>query len=768
MTTNKLIACLAACMILVVQHVQAKQVSVELRASGVNSVPSKVTLFQDTVAVASESFRTMKFTLPDVAFNRLKLEAQNYKDVYLDYNHNDTLLIVYMQRDTTVQLKEVVVRATTTMKTEGTSTKYLNVAEGYLGTFHSGMETLEWTPGLMRINGAITVPGRGVPLIYVDNRRLSSQKELNSILSKDISSIEIIREPGGEYPPGTTSVIKIKMKKHLHDYVSLSPNVRYTQRSHNAGIATALNANFKFNKVSGELSAEYSHGGSRPSSTSSTIVDNLETKQHAEEYNTTNDTRYRSNDVQVFAGMSYDINSKSRLQAQYSGSFEHGNTRTHTAIETLLPSYMLQSYMSKERSRNRAHNVGMGYYLDAEKTTLSMRVAYNDIHRNLDNTLSANGTATPAIISNPVHYKAWVTYAELQQQLGKGALSAGYTGTFSSNSNNYITNNVGRLADVTNDVLSSYVNYSHDIKSVNLSGGLAYTHYYLKCKDDDAEPFSKRYDMVLPSAAIKWNIKGKSLTLSYKRSGYAPPYYQLNPNVEFIDSLNYYVGNLNLHHTKSNNLSLSFGQLKNFTTSLEYTWRNNQTVDSYTPYDKVKNAILTQPCNGGKYNEVAYNLTYGMWQRKYNVFATSILTWSRNRYPFLGGIDTQHQLNWLLMLNARYTIAGKYDLFTNSWYQSPRRFGNQRMGHTLGANVGISASYFKDKLQVTLAGYDLLNKSVSPSSSRTYSNNVTRYSRFDYDGRCVSLSITYTFNTVRTSFERDDSSDEYTRRTESR
>ena len=110
MTTNRLIACLAACMILVVQHVQAQQVSVELRASGVNSVPSKVTLFQDTVAVASESFRTMKFTLPDVAFNRLKLEAQNYKDVYLDYNHNDTLLIVYMQRDTTVQLKEVVLQ----------------------------------------------------------------------------------------------------------------------------------------------------------------------------------------------------------------------------------------------------------------------------------------------------------------------------------------------------------------------------------------------------------------------------------------------------------------------------------------------------------------------------------------------------------------------------------------------------------------------------------------------------------------------------------
>lgn len=126
-----------------------------------------------------------------------------------------------------------------------------------------------------------------------------------------------------------------------------------------------------------------------------------------------------------------------------------------------------------------------------------------------------------------------MTYAELQQQLGKGSLSAGYTSTHSSNSNNYLTNNVGRLANVTNDVQSSHVNYSHDIKSVNLSGGLAHTHY-------------------------------------------------------------------------------------------------------------------------------------------------------------------------------------------------------------------------------------------SPSSSRTYSNNVTRYSRFDYDGRCVSLSITYTFKTARTSFERDDSSDEYTRRTESR
>jgi len=183
---------LAALVAFGIPNAFSAQVKVELTANGVKKIPTKVTLFQDTTMVASQSFTDMAFVLPNVPFNRLKLEARNYQTLTQDYNQADSILKFTLKRDTTVSLNEVVVTATTTMITNGANTKLLNVADGYLGQFHTGLETLEWTPGLMKTNGVISVPGRGVPLIYIDNRRITSQKELKSILSSDISSIEIL------------------------------------------------------------------------------------------------------------------------------------------------------------------------------------------------------------------------------------------------------------------------------------------------------------------------------------------------------------------------------------------------------------------------------------------------------------------------------------------------------------------------------------------------------------------------------------------------
>lgn len=371
-------------------------------------------------------------------------------------------------------------------------------------------------------------------------------------------------------------------------------------------------------------------------------------------------------------------------------------------------------------------------------------------------------------ITIPTSYKAWLSYAELIQNIGKGVLTAGYTATHSSNSNNYVINAEENPVAVKSTVFSGYASYAHRIKKVTLRGGLAYTYDYLNCEDSKNNPFSKRYNLINPSASVDWRIKDKRLKISYQRSGYAPQYYELNPNVEFTDSMNYYVGNLNLDYSKSNNLSLSFGEWKDFSTSLEYIWCNNSIIDSYTLFDKVPNAILTQPINGGHYRNVRLDLTYSLWNRKYNVYASSLVTYSTNEYPAIDGMETSRHLSWMLMLNARYSFGGRYNVFTNSWYQTPSRFGNKRMGHTLGVNVGVSATFLKNKLKISLSGNDLFNKAVSPTTLWSYSNNVARFTKNNYDGRCVSRSITYTFNKVKTSFERDDSYDGFVNRTSER
>ena len=79
MRITKTVIILAALVAFGIPNTLSAQVKVELTANSVKKIPTKVTLFQDTAMVASQSFTDMAFVLPNVPFNRLKLEARNYQ-----------------------------------------------------------------------------------------------------------------------------------------------------------------------------------------------------------------------------------------------------------------------------------------------------------------------------------------------------------------------------------------------------------------------------------------------------------------------------------------------------------------------------------------------------------------------------------------------------------------------------------------------------------------------------------------------------------------
>ena len=53
------------------------------------------------------------------------------------------------------------------------------------------------------------VLGRGTPLVYVDGRRLSHQKELAEIKASQVKQVQVILNPGSKYPSGVSSVVHI-------------------------------------------------------------------------------------------------------------------------------------------------------------------------------------------------------------------------------------------------------------------------------------------------------------------------------------------------------------------------------------------------------------------------------------------------------------------------------------------------------------------------------------------------------------------------------
>lgn len=73
MRITKTVIMLTALVAFGISNALSAQVKVELTANGVKKIPTKVTLFQDTTMVASQSFTDMAFILPDVPFNLIGL-----------------------------------------------------------------------------------------------------------------------------------------------------------------------------------------------------------------------------------------------------------------------------------------------------------------------------------------------------------------------------------------------------------------------------------------------------------------------------------------------------------------------------------------------------------------------------------------------------------------------------------------------------------------------------------------------------------------------
>lgn len=174
------------------------------------------------------------------------------------------------------------------------------------------------------------------------------------------------------------------------------------------------------------------------------------------------------------------------------------------------------------------------------------------------------------------------------------------------------------------------------------------------------------------------------------------------------------------------------------------------------------------PMNVGRYKKVRFNISYNLWRKNFNIYASSSLDYSHINYPIGISKPSTKNISALLMLNCRYTIAGKYNIFTNSWYRTPYITTNQKIDYTLGVNIGVSTSLLSKRLTISFTASDVFNRAVSPSTVTSWYSNSIRTSEFNYDGRALSLTLSYTLNHLKTKFKKTDDYDDFINRAASR
>ena len=137
-----------------------------------------------------------------------RISYVGYKTIYKQCN-NAELGTIRMQPDT-YTLNGVTVKGykpTMKMTNGGMEVAIENTILAKMGT---ASDVLGQLPRVSVNNDAVTVFGKGAPLIYINNKRMTNSQELRELKSEDIKSIEVITNPGAEYDAEVEAVIRIK------------------------------------------------------------------------------------------------------------------------------------------------------------------------------------------------------------------------------------------------------------------------------------------------------------------------------------------------------------------------------------------------------------------------------------------------------------------------------------------------------------------------------------------------------------------------------
>jgi hypothetical protein len=664
-----------------------------------------------------------------------------------------------------VQLGEVVVSAPKiNIKQDGMDYTIRNIQGTYLGDAGNLVDMLKWTPGIMVQNdNAISVVGKGSPIIYIDGRKMANKSELLALQSSDVSRIEIIREPDARYKNGTNAVIGIYMKKQLKDFIGInvsntaSVNRLFRNRS-------SLDMNWKSGILSGNTSFAYSRDNGKDYETSGTNIYSGNTPI----FSSSSDKRTEShrNVYNVFTGLNFALNGKSNLRMQYVGDFddEKVDGRTGQQNTDMKTGTTEEKQISAAKpNNNKTHSASVSYQLERnEDSSLNLVADYANADKKYDETLQENNLTdnytNRTIKSNRGNYKTYTFSGDYSFMTGKNEYeTVGISSGIVNSNSTTITNRVSQSTDIDNKYFNAYATYQKKWKKVNVTLGLRYEYDYMNTRlieTENPEKVKKEYSDLFPDVKVSYSFKNRNkLSFKYSRLIFRPAFYELNPVIYYEDSLHYYVGNPALHPSYSNSYSLTFN-VKKITMNLIYRHRKDAIRSSYVQDFSDPFVTVETPENIGKSDSWEFNTIYNYFKKGFNFYGMGQLFYAKSSFPYLGENVSESKLNAMLYWTASYTLKKEWNLFTNGWYSSPKLMNGEHVGYALCFNVGVSTNFFKKKLNASLSVNDIFNKMVTPTYMTIHSNNTDYWRRNKYDSRGVSLTLRYTFNSVKTKFEK--------------
>jgi len=639
------------------------------------------------------------------------------------------------------------------MNVEGTVMERMGTAE----------DVLSRVPTISKKGEVFEILGKGTPIIYLNNRKLSDLQELKNIQSDNIKNIEVVQNPGARYDASVNAVIIIRTKRAAGEGLGVELT-SWNRKGHGFANNERINLTYRTGKL--ELFANffgaYNKRWEKGEFEQTVFADTLwviTNKQKDKVYNPFLEGRF---------GFNYQLNDNYSFGGFYQNTYDYVKTWSDYDDDLLANGSMYDHLQNSSVNRAEGapkHQVNLYYTGKIGKLAIDFNADYtyrNQRNRNQQQELSDEyddrDVNTYALTrSRLMAEKLFVTHP-----LGKGQIEVGeeYTNT---RWNSSFENKEGYIANSNNEqheqAIAPFIELRQQIGRFQLAAGLRYEHvtseYFVGgIRRDDQ---SRTYDDFFPSVSLSTSVKNVQLSFSYAKRTRRPSYWQLSSDVIYENRLNMQTGNPYLKPIKYHNvnamvmwrwlyLNTNFSHCVNPILYTAESLESDSKVNLVT-YKNYNHADwLTITLGAQKNIKLGHEVT---WTPQYNI--SLMKPWFKA--DFLGEQKSFSQP--MLSLQLGNIVSFPYDWLVQADFNM-HTHGNSGANANFDCtnpifSLSVSKDFFKRRLNIKLSGNDLFNGAINRFT--LYSNRMMFRKMEDNDSRCVTLSLRYRFNVTPSKYK---------------
>ncbi|MGV0956736.1 carboxypeptidase-like regulatory domain-containing protein [Empedobacter falsenii] len=214
---------------------------------------------QDPIITESNENGEFNFELHQAQLFTIYIKEFGYQEFEKTYQANsENYLIITLQKDETINLKDVVVSSQKPLLKRKIDRIEFNVENTPLQNL-SAWDIVKNTPNVLLKNEQLSVRGNTQILVTInDKKTLMSQDDLKQLLENTdgatVSSVEVITNPPAKYEASGSAIINIKMKKNVLSGYKGQISTRYHQSIYSKGM---IGTSQSYNTEKWQLTGSY-------------------------------------------------------------------------------------------------------------------------------------------------------------------------------------------------------------------------------------------------------------------------------------------------------------------------------------------------------------------------------------------------------------------------------------------------------------------------------------------------------------------------------